>query len=171
LGGELRLRFGQTLRLREQGLPNLEGGPADSKRIERIRIRARAAGHICEARGLDWSVIFVDNHGVDRLRAPRSDALRIPGNGGSDAARDLLGPKVPCDIAHVKRAGQALFPENFYTVAMSFWHDEAAFGIVEYGLILALVAMVAIGALLVLGTTISSSLGNDSATGGSVTGP
>jgi Flp pilus assembly pilin Flp len=54
---------------------------------------------------------------------------------------------------------------------MSFWHDEAAFGIVEYGLILALVAMVAIGALLVLGTTISSSLGNDSATGGSVTGP
>jgi Flp pilus assembly pilin Flp len=55
---------------------------------------------------------------------------------------------------------------------MSFWRDEAAFGIVEYGLVLALVAMVAIGALLVLGTTLSSSaagVGNDMP-GGSVIG-
>jgi len=54
---------------------------------------------------------------------------------------------------------------------MSFWQDEAGFGLVEYGLIVALVAMVAIGALLVLGTTISSSITNDASTGGSVVGP
>ncbi len=82
----------------------------------------------------------------------------------------MLGPNDLCDIAHNRVAGQALAAGNFYTVAMSFWRDEAGVGILEYGLILALVAMVAIGALLVLGTTISSTISND-APGGSITGP
>jgi Flp pilus assembly pilin Flp len=54
---------------------------------------------------------------------------------------------------------------------MSFWRDDAGVGILEYGLMLALVAMVAIGALLVLGTSISSTISNDASPGGSVTGP
>ncbi len=57
---------------------------------------------------------------------------------------------------------------------MNFWRDESGFGVVEYGLILALVAMVAIGALLVLGTNLSSTIGNvgnDVPPSGSITGP
>jgi len=63
--------------------------------------------------------------------------------------------------------------KNSYTVAMDFWRDESGLGIVEYGLILALVAMVAIGALLVFGNDITASVdrvGNDMPSA-SITGP
>ncbi|HMD02432.1 MAG TPA: Flp family type IVb pilin [Candidatus Baltobacteraceae bacterium] len=56
---------------------------------------------------------------------------------------------------------------------MDFWRDESGLGIVEYGLILALVAMVAIGALLVFGNDITASVdrvGNDMPSA-SITGP
>jgi pilus assembly protein Flp/PilA len=39
---------------------------------------------------------------------------------------------------------------------MDFMRDESGLGVVEYGLILALVAMVAVGALLVLGGGVES---------------
>ncbi len=45
-----------------------------------------------------------------------------------------------------------------YSRRVRFWRDRSGQGVLEYGLILGLVAMVAIGALLVLGNDSSGSL-------------
>jgi len=60
-----------------------------------------------------------------------------------------------------------------YTGNVRFWRDRSGQGILEYGLILGLVAMVAIGALLALGNDSSGSLahaGNTITTNSSVEG-
>jgi pilus assembly protein Flp/PilA len=52
---------------------------------------------------------------------------------------------------------------------MDFMRDESGLGVVEYGLILALVAMVAVGALLVLGGGVEArvdQIGNEFPDGG-----
>ena len=45
-----------------------------------------------------------------------------------------------------------------YSGGVKFWRDKSGQGVLEYGLILGLVAMVAIGALLVLGSGSNSAL-------------
>ena len=45
-----------------------------------------------------------------------------------------------------------------YTSGVRLWRDRSGQGVLEYGLILGLVAMVAIGALLVFGSGSASSL-------------
>lgn len=49
-------------------------------------------------------------------------------------------------------------PDLPYTTNVRFWRDRSGQGILEYGLILGLVAMVAIGALLALGNDSTGSL-------------
>ncbi len=60
-----------------------------------------------------------------------------------------------------------------YTGVVRFWRDRSGQGILEYGLILGLVAMVAIGALLALGNDSTGSLshaGNTITTNTSIEG-